>query len=452
MVIRLLLPFALAPFTLAQSVIPGGPSGTLGLQGPGGGSAVLVVDAAGGGDFLDLPEAVAAANDGDLVLVEPSATAYSGFRLDGKGLAVVARGSGVHAIVGKVEVENLGVDQFFGLRGFEVELAAASGGVIEVSDVAGTVWIEDCEVHALGLPVTPYSPPAGANDGLMLVDCANVVLTRTSVDGQRASATTFEPRVGLHILRSSVAAFDATLRGPDGADASATLFWGCLDGTSSPQVASLAQAGGMAVRVEDSFFYAQGSSLSGGDGGTGACCQASPRRCGIFSQTGGSGVEVLGASDVQLLDVVTAGGSGGASLMCSLSFFCSSAADGVATLGPVSILSGDVHRLELPALLPLGSSNTLQVEGAEGEEAYAVFSEDSAHFYWPPLQGVQVTRAPVSFVSLGEIPAGGVLQRSLVLPPMALTSGAQRRIVQGLFFAEGGSTNLGGGSLVHLLP
>ena len=72
--------------------------------------------------------------------------------------------------------------------------------------------------------------------------------------------------------------------------------------------------------------------------------------------------------------------------------------------------------------------------------------------FWPPLTGVQVTDLPVGFVSLGTVPASGTLRASFSLPPMLLGVGAQRRVVQGLFFATGGRAYLGGGSLVHLLP
>lgn len=68
----------------------------------------IVVDAAAGGDFTDIPPAVAAAGDGDVILVR--AGTYSLFTVDGKALAIVGAAGvqvGDAGTLGSVTVSNL---------------------------------------------------------------------------------------------------------------------------------------------------------------------------------------------------------------------------------------------------------------------------------------------------------------------------------------------------------
>ena len=67
---------------------------------------VLVVDSSGGPgwDFTDLPPAVAAAAEGDIVLVREGT--YQGFTLD-KGLTITAEEGDVVELVGSIVVEGL---------------------------------------------------------------------------------------------------------------------------------------------------------------------------------------------------------------------------------------------------------------------------------------------------------------------------------------------------------
>ena len=465
MVARLPLPLlllaALPAMALAKQGGAPAPLGPFASIGRVDGAAVLTVDSSGGADFLDLPPAVAAAGDGDLLLVQPSPRPYSGFSLDGKGLTILAVGSGTHLVVGQVRVSNSTPAQFFGLRGFEVSLAGSSGGVVEFSQCAGTAWIEDCSIEALGVPPIPETPPAGSNNGVLATDCDNVVLVRTTVSGQKGSAILFgEPRAALETLRSTVSVYESVLLGPDGADAELFfngLSWNCSLGTLGSVLWSSSQEGGRGARVEDSTFYAQGATFVGGEGGEGSCCvDGGDFACGIAARNGGPGLEVLGTSDVQLLDVTQLGGAGAPFLPCGLlgppGANCSAGDDGAPSVGAVTVLAGTARSLQLPSTVLIGGAEVLQVQGVLGDDAYAVFSDDSTPFFWPQLQSMQVTRLPVSFVSLGDVPANGSLQTVFSLPPMLFGSGAQRRVVQGLFFGADGGTTLGSSSLVHLLP
>ena len=265
------------------------------------GAEILVVDADGSGDFLDLPPAVAAADDGDLILVRAAATAYAGFSVDGKGIAVVASGGGVPSIETAIEVSGLSADQLFALRGFDVSAVGSVGGVLELSQNEGAVWIEDCSVRALGVPATPYTAPVGSNDGMLVTDCANVVVMRSTIDGIEGSATSPSARAAMRSVRSRVACYESSFIGPDGSDGLVSVAFNCINNQSST-VWSQSQRGGVGVLVEGGFFFAADTTFRGGDGGQGACCLAgAPVRCGLFSWNGGAGLEVSGLAEVEVL-------------------------------------------------------------------------------------------------------------------------------------------------------
>src|SRR5262245_45172512 len=84
---------------------------------------VLVVDAAGGpgSDFTDVPSAVSAAVDGDVLLVRSGSYLVDelAIALDGKGLTLVAD-SGASVAVGSLDVQDLPAGHFTLLQGLDL--------------------------------------------------------------------------------------------------------------------------------------------------------------------------------------------------------------------------------------------------------------------------------------------------------------------------------------------
>ena len=99
-----------------------------------------MVDAAGGpgSTFTTIGAAIAAASDGDFVLVR-SGTYPETVALDGIGLVIQAE-AGASVTVRDIRVERLGPTQFAAIRG--LGRATYYGDVVLTSN-EGSIWIED---------------------------------------------------------------------------------------------------------------------------------------------------------------------------------------------------------------------------------------------------------------------------------------------------------------------
>jgi hypothetical protein len=125
-------------------------------------ASTYVVDASGGGQFLDIPPAIAAAQDGDVLLVISGV--YSGFTLD-KGLAII--GYGTVVVQGPASVSQLSI----GSRAALVNLAPTA---LVLHACAGPVIAQD-----FGAPIG-FIDILGANDvRLRNVDVVTPQLTTT---------------------------------------------------------------------------------------------------------------------------------------------------------------------------------------------------------------------------------------------------------------------------------
>lgn len=93
-----------------------------------------------GVDFTTIEDALAAAADGDIVLVRPGSYAiapFTGALVDGKTVTLVA--DGPVTATGRVAVETLDATRTFSMRGFD----SADDLRLAVSDCSGVIWCED---------------------------------------------------------------------------------------------------------------------------------------------------------------------------------------------------------------------------------------------------------------------------------------------------------------------
>ena len=207
-----------------------------------------LVDAAGGGDFLDLPEAIAAADPGDVVLVRRGD--YSAFRLEER-VVVSAMGPGV--VVG-ASVVIAGIPagpEPAGIAGLTIVPGLfPSLPFLEVSDCVGTIVCERITIDRT------------SDDELIEIrDCADVVFEglitpRDLVDDFPASIVRIE--------RSRIRMADVDVEAADGM----TLV-------DAPR-------GGVALLVIDSHLVLARPRLRGGKGGI---APADP----LHAQPGGDG-------------------------------------------------------------------------------------------------------------------------------------------------------------------
>ncbi|HED65840.1 MAG TPA: hypothetical protein ENJ09_09835, partial [Planctomycetes bacterium] len=172
----------------------------------------------------DILEAVYAASDGDLLMVEPGT--YDDPVVEGKALSLVARDPDQTRLTQPLEVRNTPADGRVLIRGVRAE-----GLVLE--DNPGLVWIEDLDA-------------GGSLRKSRIVNSARVVLQHVSLE----SSGSHDGQPELDVSGSSVSLFDCWIRGLSGG----------LPGPGSP-----------AVSAVSSFLYVAGGSLLGGDGWIGNC-------------------------------------------------------------------------------------------------------------------------------------------------------------------------------------
>ena len=181
---------------------------------------VWIVDAQGGGDFLDLPAAVAAASDGDVLRILPGN--YTGTTIT-KDLALLGAYGAPFASWVNISGPDLVLDGSSGAAGATLTGLRVSN--LELRDFDGRVRVDDCSIF----------------DG-RIADCADVVLARCWVT---SSQTPF----ALTIFDSNVLFQDGDLRG--------STDWVTADGN-----AAVATVGDVSLEVVS-------SRVVGGDAGFG---------------------------------------------------------------------------------------------------------------------------------------------------------------------------------------
>lgn len=236
------------------------------------------VAAAGGAQFTEIAAAVAAAGDGDLIVVEPGA--YGPVVIDGKGLTVVGR-AGMNGIFVSnpgfppfasppaITIQNLTAQQHVHLSDMVVFNSTVPTADLLVRDCAGTVWLERLFCDSYGAPA------------LVVERCADVVLAASFAQTNLMAATpggTPVPGPGARFVDSRVHGYDSQFHGSHGV----------LQSTGFPAPTAAAD-GGPGIEVVGSVVTLQGCSARGNTGSVlqvGGC---------LFGGNGGDGV-VLASS------------------------------------------------------------------------------------------------------------------------------------------------------------
>ncbi|HVS17968.1 MAG TPA: hypothetical protein VMT18_05155 [Planctomycetota bacterium] len=236
-------------------------------------AGVITVDDSGGADFSDLPAAIAAAQPGDVLLVEPGS--YSGFLLQGKPLAILGQASGQVIVNGSSQVAGIPL-------GSEVVLADLDFWTLELSDSDGVIVVVGVRVFAWN-----------DQNRFFVHDCADV---RTL--GLHADATGF---VLAPCGQSAV-----SLSGPGRVE--------IVDGFLEGRYGVYEECGERGLLAEGGVsLLLAGTSVLGGDGGDGdgGCgvmcfCPGYPGGDGAWVRGPGTRVRITGLPD----DVIVAGETG----------------------------------------------------------------------------------------------------------------------------------------------
>ncbi|MCP3915839.1 MAG: hypothetical protein GY711_09805 [bacterium] len=395
---------------------------------------VLTVDAAGGADFLDIPQAVAAASDGDTLLV--AAGDYSGFAIQGLDLSVLGSGTGVTRIDGTVAVDALAANQTvildrLQLIPYSIAYPAPTRGTLEVAASQGVVHVQRCELRGFIESDCGFStarPAALLTSGAVFFSACELIGTSLSNSCYDMSSS-----VGMRIGGAEVALDHCTITGGTG-EVRAGFGSGSIPGSAG-------------VRLQSGALFASSSALIGGDGGDGA---PSPE-CGYPAFPGSDGGPGLQAQQTStLIGCTLMGGDGGAGAYGCGTPDVPGGADGPATSGaPPTVLAGPARtsrwtsRWWEPSACG-GLRVEVELEGVAGDEVFLALSDTATYMFAPPLSGVWLPLNPtIGPIPIAVLPASGQMTVTLDLRSTALGERAIDHFVQAYFVDAQGLPSLG---------
>jgi hypothetical protein len=390
-------------------------------------NTLWVVDQAGGGDFTTIQAAIDAADSGDAIEVRPGI--YAGFIWESKELVVFGSGTPAPTIESPVEIRSIGPQQSAVLRSFTLRYRGVLRLVfVELESSPGTIWLEDCTFPDTGSPL--FHTVIGR-------DCGNIVLQHCTVAGRPWGSYPFPPLTAFTSIRSTVHAYESEFRGP-------------AKGVSYSDPPTNAP-GGHGMTLEDSQLFASGCAFVGGDPGQeiGGCNVFGGVQCSNAAP-GGTGLIVdAGSSAESLASTFIGGGGRPAGLAnCNGPLSCPAGPTGEPFTGALTTipLPARSYRVEAPA--SAAGTYRLSAEGEPGWFLYSVVSERPAGIPFPIYFGTQLTAAPVTLLYEGTIPASGVLEKEVRVPPMVFGTPFVVRFAQGLLFDELANAYLTSGSVL----
>jgi len=384
-----------------------------------------------GADFEQIHEALAAAVDGDTLLV--ASGTYEGFIVDGLSVSIVADSGETALIDGPVVIRNLGVGQSVLLAGLVWDGVYPSVSTIsqllDVDGNQGAVRVERCTVQG---PISVFGTARmtgvriSDSDDVALVDCFVEAGTPNTISVPEAG----DPAV-------EVATSTVTLDG-------CTLVGG-LGGEGSPAFLPNGAVGGAALDVTDAVVVLSGCDLTGGVGGRGAACVQEQNGNG---GDGGVGLRASGASTLSSRATTVAGGAGGQG--GSSGFGCFNPGIdgqvGANVVGTSVVPVPGPHRTWASAvpvreLEPFVAS----VTATPGDWAALLWSAvpENAPVVGVPGQLLVSLGPPTNLRLLGVVPGGGVLALPAALPELGPGVESARVFTQLLVQAPGGELHLG---------
>lgn len=374
-----------------------------------GAPTVWTVDDDGPADFQDLPEAVAGAAEGDVLLVRDGS--YSSFTIDGKALSVVGEAGAAVRLEqagAQVVIRNLGPGQSVLLRNVRVSGQAPGGSspsflsaLICESD-QGPILLEDCTFEG-----STYSLGWG---GAFVVSCTSVTFVRCSLVGRLADDLSYGINHGIFALNASVFVYDSTLLAGD-------TLGGRACQSSLPYCYQAGHAG-HGLYVDNGFGLVSGSTMYGGNGHEGANASPPQDLCGNGAD-GGHGLYLFASTGVVLDSVFFAGAGGAAGQPLPGGEPCSAGSSGLPILAVFSTLETPTGpRRSIAATTPVreGESLVVQLAGEAGETVVVgAFSDPAGGVYLPQLGGAVLVLFPPAALVVGG-PLDHLGQGTLAVP------------------------------------
>lgn len=254
------------------------------------------VNAAGGAQFTDIGAAVAAAADGDAIVVAPGG--YAPFAVVGKSLTIVGTnvnvvtpGIGYGPVPPTIEIANLAAGQFVQMAGIGLTHFVPGPAALRIANCAGTVWVQSAFVDSFGAPA------------IVVEQCADVALVECTGQANRGTVDAAGVPIavpGARLVNASVRIVGGEYRGSTGV----------LQGAAFPAL-SAAPNGGDGLSAIDAQVQIAGGRFLGGSGTTfwtGTCTLAGSGGDGVQTETLGGTPPLVRADNPYL----QAGGVGNA--------------------------------------------------------------------------------------------------------------------------------------------
>lgn len=401
---------------------------------------MIVVDASGAGNHVDLPAAIAAASDGDVLLVKQGT--YSGFVVTDKALDIVGEAGAPPEIVGPVRIVNLAATRTVTITGLRVRqtvspASATPEPAIVSQGNSGAVRLQGLDLQGFDAVVCERR----GGHALWVFDSVDVVAARCTVqggDGGPCPSYGGEGGDALITQLSNVALVQCTLSAGNGGGGSTAC--GPIQGYG------YAGFGGDAVRSYGSTVFASGCTLRGGDGGDGIGWL--PAGCGGYGMLA---LTSSSPSNVRMLDCsVAAGVHGGVSLP-----FCHTPTPPTfVMLGSTStVLSGAARQMSAPRVVREQQVLRVDFEGQPGDRVELRFSTRPSHVYSDSWRGVRALRKETPWAALqaGTLDGSGHLSIAWPVDDLGAGVSAQRLFLQAWFIDTSGTSTIGPPATVCLL-
>ena len=399
-------------------------------------ASVLVVDASGSGTYSDLPAAVAAAADGDVLLVRGGT--YSGFTVVNRALDVVADAGASVRIDGVVRIEHLGLTRTFTLTGVEIVAPPHVAALLLVSN-SGSVRVQGCTLR--GGVGSACSNSADGGNALHCLHSDDVAVARsTLVGGDSAEdlVTSGRGGRGLYANDSRVALHAVEARGGRASDFSA----GC---PGAPGY-GYGGHGGEGVVVEFGLaLFASGCELRGGDGS-----DFVPPALVVSQGCGASGLVANSTSSSALRALATtflpgASGIGGSNCGVIPPFRTPGAT--------LQLFPGSARRLNASRVTREGQLVRMEIEGLPGDQVEITFADRGRFGPSDPLRGVHLVarRTPHPTLLAGTIGASGRLVVAWAVGELGAGIAARRLFAQATCIDSTGIPTLTNAATIVLL-
>jgi len=364
---------------------------------------VRIVTAPGAPGFATIGEAVAAAVDGDMLIV--GLGNYPGFTIDGKALSVFAVADVGVTIGGTIEVKNLSAQQTVVVRDLDaagVSRYPVSDPALRITACAGTVRIESSSLSGGGgFPPTSSMPFGTGGAGVSISNSAGVAFSSVLISGGKGASASVgawgsgQGGSAVDAINAHFSCFNSTLFGGKGGDGPTT------GGT-----------GNHGIDAQSTSFFFSGGSVWGGRGGDAVAPGGF-----TYGGQGGNGIELNGGLGT-LLGASIYPGYGGTCITFPPD--CNGD-DGVAINPPggCTTLPGAARALKSATGIASDESVVpLTLNGIPGDALFVITSQQPAYIVGVNWGGVWLLPLPMatSVSRHGTVPTSGLLQFSLRTP------------------------------------